>query len=96
MLAEQPPSDMAGLLGMFQHVPAIIRRRAKELLDTIREAGKEVVAVVEEVPAVVEGSVPSEPVVDEVMAVAENEAKESLPQSAIVAQDQQLWPSGKF
>lgn len=41
MLAEQPPSDMAGLLGMFQHVNAVLRRRSKELLDTIREAAKE-------------------------------------------------------
>ena len=41
VLAEQPPVDITGLLSMFQHVPAVIRRRAKELLDTIRDAAKE-------------------------------------------------------
>ncbi|KAI0060351.1 hypothetical protein BV25DRAFT_1917713 [Artomyces pyxidatus] len=37
-LAERPPPDMAGLLATFQSVPPIIRRRAKELLDVVREA----------------------------------------------------------
>ncbi|KAI0088479.1 hypothetical protein BDY19DRAFT_1007236 [Irpex rosettiformis] len=92
LLAEQPPSDIAGLLGMFQRVSAIIRRRAKELLDTIREAAKEV-AIVEEV-ATVEDSAPTEPV-DEVMAVVESEVKENLPQDAPPLHEQQLWPSGE-
>jgi exosome complex exonuclease RRP6 len=35
-LAEQPPADMVALLRVFQSVPPVIRRRAKELLDTIR------------------------------------------------------------
>ena len=38
MLAEQPPTDMASLLGMFSHMSPVLRRRLKELLDTIREA----------------------------------------------------------
>ncbi|EGN98143.1 hypothetical protein SERLA73DRAFT_91376 [Serpula lacrymans var. lacrymans S7.3] len=37
-LAEQPPSDMPALLAFFQHVPPVIRRRAKELLDSVRDA----------------------------------------------------------
>ena len=41
MLAEQPPIDMAALLGMFHHVSPVLRRRLTELLDTIREAAKE-------------------------------------------------------
>ncbi|CAK5284338.1 unnamed protein product [Mycena citricolor] len=35
-LAEQPPSDMGSLLKLFQSVPPVVRRRAKELLDEIR------------------------------------------------------------
>lgn len=91
LLAEQPPSDMAGLLGLFQHVPAVIRRRAKELLDTIREAAKDVVAV-EAVTA--EVSAPSESVRDEAMTVVEDEVKENIPQDAPSVHEQQLWPSG--
>ncbi|KAJ7621619.1 ribonuclease H-like domain-containing protein [Mycena polygramma] len=35
-LAERPPADMAALLQMFQPVPPVVRRRAKELLEAIR------------------------------------------------------------
>ncbi|KAF7330926.1 Exosome complex exonuclease RRP6 [Mycena venus] len=35
-LAERPPADMAALLQMFQPVPPVVRRRAKELFDAIR------------------------------------------------------------
>ncbi|KAJ7047939.1 hypothetical protein C8F04DRAFT_1023035 [Mycena alexandri] len=35
-LAERPPADMAALLQMFQSVPPVVRRRAKELLEAIR------------------------------------------------------------
>jgi exosome complex exonuclease RRP6 len=38
MLAEQPLADVASLLSLFQHVPPVVRRRAKELFDSIREA----------------------------------------------------------
>lgn len=36
-LAERPPADMAALLQMFPSVPPVVRRRAKELLEAIRE-----------------------------------------------------------
>ncbi|KAF5374147.1 hypothetical protein D9615_008827 [Tricholomella constricta] len=36
-LAEQPPVDMAALLRMFHSVPPVIRKRAKELLEVIRD-----------------------------------------------------------
>ncbi|KAJ6516485.1 hypothetical protein C8R45DRAFT_960259 [Mycena sanguinolenta] len=35
-LAERAPADMAALLQMFQPVPPVVRRRAKELFETIR------------------------------------------------------------
>ncbi|KAF8636209.1 hypothetical protein AX17_003695 [Amanita inopinata Kibby_2008] len=39
--AEQPPNDMAALLNMFSSgAPPVVRRRAKELLDIVREATK--------------------------------------------------------
>ncbi|KAJ4482464.1 ribonuclease H-like domain-containing protein [Lentinula aciculospora] len=40
-LAEQPPTDMASMLKIFHFVPPILRRRAKELLDVIREVTEE-------------------------------------------------------
>ncbi|KAI0049395.1 hypothetical protein FA95DRAFT_1556869 [Auriscalpium vulgare] len=39
-LAEQPPADMAALMMTFQSVPAIIRKRANELLHVVRDAVK--------------------------------------------------------
>jgi exosome complex exonuclease RRP6 len=38
-IAEEPPAEMASLLGMFQtSVPVVVKRRAKELLNVIKEA----------------------------------------------------------
>ena len=40
-IAEEPPAEMASLLGMFQtSVPAVVKRRAKELLNVVRAAVK--------------------------------------------------------
>ena len=39
-LADRPPADMAALLASFQSLPPLIRKRSKELLDTIRAAVK--------------------------------------------------------
>jgi exosome complex exonuclease RRP6 len=40
-IAEEPPAEMASLLRLFQtSVPAIVKRRAKELLNVIKEAVK--------------------------------------------------------
>ncbi|KAF8959127.1 hypothetical protein BDZ97DRAFT_1906257 [Flammula alnicola] len=41
VVAEQPPADMAALLAIFKSsVPPVVKRRAKELLNVIREAVK--------------------------------------------------------
>ncbi|KAH7915435.1 hypothetical protein BJ138DRAFT_86795 [Hygrophoropsis aurantiaca] len=37
-IAETPPSDIAALLSIFQSIPPVLRRRAKELFDTIQGA----------------------------------------------------------
>ncbi|KAJ7499560.1 hypothetical protein FB451DRAFT_1073819 [Mycena latifolia] len=47
-LAERPPADMAALLQMFQSVPPVVRRRAKELLEAIRASLQRYVAKVPE------------------------------------------------
>jgi exosome complex exonuclease RRP6 len=39
-LVEQPPADMAALLHAFEFTPPVVKRRAKELLDIIRDAVK--------------------------------------------------------
>ena len=39
-LVEQPPADMAALLHAFSSTPPVVKRRAKELLDVIRDAVK--------------------------------------------------------
>ncbi|KAJ6579470.1 ribonuclease H-like domain-containing protein [Mycena vulgaris] len=50
-LAERPPADMAALLQMFQSVPPVVRRRAKELLEAIRACLQRYVAKAPEAPA---------------------------------------------
>jgi len=35
-LVERPPSDMASLAALFQPIPPVVRKRAKELLDIIK------------------------------------------------------------
>lgn len=40
-LAERPPGDIAALLASFKSIPPVIRRRAKELFDTIQDTVKE-------------------------------------------------------
>ena len=37
-LVEQPPADMAALLHAFSSTPPVVKRRAKELLDVIRDS----------------------------------------------------------
>ena len=52
-IAEEPPAEMASLLRMFQtSVPAVVKRRAKELLNVIREAVKRSVNLTNEAGSV--------------------------------------------
>jgi len=39
-LVEKPPADMAALLHALEFTPPVVKRRAKELLDVIRDAMK--------------------------------------------------------
>lgn len=49
-LVEQPPADMAALLHAFEFTPPVVKRRAKELLDVIRDAMKTGLSGAVEVP----------------------------------------------
>lgn len=52
-IAEEPPAEMASLLRMFQtSVPAVVKRRAKELLNVIKEAVKRGLNLTKEVGSV--------------------------------------------
>lgn len=49
-LVEQPPADMAALLHAFSSTPPVVKRRAKELLDVIRDAVRKGLSGVAEEP----------------------------------------------
>ena len=89
ILAEQPPADIAGLLSLFQHVPPVVRRRAKELLEAIRQAaavGTEESAV--PVPAAQEVS-------HDPMEVDGARAEHST-EVPVIEETSTLWPSGAY
>lgn len=85
VLAENPPADVAALLGVFQYVPGVVRRRVKELVDEIREAVKEG----PEGPAVVQ------PVVEEQAMEVDESVAVPTPQDT-TSQVAPLWPAGTY
>ena len=86
MLAEQPPADIAALLSLFQHVPPVVRRRAKELFETIQEASRH---------GVEERVVPMPAVAEVAQAPMElDEPSEEGAPEEIAAQEKSLWPTG--
>ena len=85
LFTEQPPVDIAGLLSMFQYVPPVVRKRAKELFDTIRDAVKD---VPEEAPAVEAVESTETP-----MQVDEEERAPEVPLSDSATG---LWPNGIY
>ncbi|EKM49624.1 uncharacterized protein PHACADRAFT_214164 [Phanerochaete carnosa HHB-10118-sp] len=87
VLAEQPPADIAGLLSLFQHVPPVVRRRAKELFEAIRQAA----AVSSEesvVPTPTAPQAPQEPI--QVDDASSTQTGETLPTDKA----SMLWSSG--
>lgn len=86
MLAEQPPPDMAALLSTFQHVPLVVRKRAKELFDAIQDATR----TPAEASAVPTPAAPA--VVEEPMQV--DEAPTEQPPAQETVAESSLWPSG--
>jgi exosome complex exonuclease RRP6 len=59
-LVEKPPVDMAALLHAFEFTPPVVKRRAKELLDVIRDAMKKGVSGAVEDPKELLPTAPSE------------------------------------
>lgn len=54
-LAESPPADMAGLVGVFKgQVPGVVKKRARELLEVVKEAVRRALKVKEDVEEVKE------------------------------------------
>jgi exosome complex exonuclease RRP6 len=96
-IAEQHPADMATLLNIFRPVPPIIRRRARELLDTIKDAVAEALggtntATAAEPRLTVHESAAI--VVDDVKnMVAENEVSDN---NSVAAGTANLWCRGNF
>lgn len=86
VLAEQPPADIAALLSMFQHVPPVVRRRAKELFDDMREAARQgAVSVPLPTPA-------APHVAPDVMQVDSTPVESATEDKT--SQDATLWPAG--
>ena len=89
-LVEQPPADMAALLHAFPSTPPVVRRRAKELLDVIRDAVRKGLSG----PAV-----PSEPVpvvLAEVAPESKEEVDTPLEHAApVAAASSSLWSHSK-
>ena len=79
--------DIAALLAVFQHVPSVVRRRAKELLDDIREAATvDVEVTVVEAPA-------SASVAPDVTLVDDTPSLSAVDDKTV--EDTTLWPTGE-
>jgi exosome complex exonuclease RRP6 len=84
-LAEQPPADMAALMRVFHPVPPVVRVRAKEIMDVIREAVRE--ALGPQLPgAPVEAKEVSEPLIQVELAPEPMQVDSTAPS---------LWKAGR-
>lgn len=86
-LAEQAPADMVALLRMISSLPPVVKSKAKELLEVIKNAGQV--------------SDPVEQEKATAMAVSDSSAESSIPQSMTeterkegVSPDDILWSAG--
>lgn len=91
-LVQQPPADMAALLHAFSSMPPIVKRRAKELLDIIRDAVKRGLSGAAEEPRETPFAAPSEAtVVSSQMDVDGS----SAPKPPLRPQSTSLWSRSK-
>ena len=97
-IAEEPPADMSSLLRIFQtSVPAVVKRRAKELLNVIKEAVKRGLNLTKEAGSVQnfggqEKMMNEEPSKDVTMLETELKSLEMMDESG----SSSLWGSGMF
>ncbi|KAI0643061.1 ribonuclease H-like domain-containing protein [Trametes meyenii] len=91
-LAERTPADMAGLLSVFRPVPPVVQRRAKELLDAIREAVQRALGMGGSAEAYPTGPKPE---TDVAISTAKPEAAAQVPSAAtpLDSQASTLWSS---
>ncbi|KZT28826.1 hypothetical protein NEOLEDRAFT_1057691 [Neolentinus lepideus HHB14362 ss-1] len=94
-LAERPPADMVALLAAFQPVPPVIKRRAKELLDGIKDvvkaslgtsAAKPEPAVISERPGASE---------DDMMEGVEKTTATQEANASTTSSNSRLWPTNQ-
>ena len=91
-LAERTPADMAALLTVFHPTPPVIRRRAKELLDAIRDAVKGVLGAPIPANSSVEAAASTRET-DAAMSVDEKVEVVATSASSVVPPS--LWSNGK-
>ncbi len=92
-LAERTPADMAALLSVFHPVPPVIRRRAKELLDAIRDAVKQALGAPGAASAsVIDARVEEAPAA---MAVDAPETVAEVVEATPAQPSQSLWTTGE-
>jgi exosome complex exonuclease RRP6 len=90
-LVEQPPADMAALLHAFSSTPPVVKRRAKELLDVIRDAVRRGLSGAVEEPKVLPPAASSE------ATVVPSEMEVDIPSASTqpVPQLTSLWSQSK-
>jgi exosome complex exonuclease RRP6 len=88
-LVEKPPADMAALLHSFEFTPPVVKRRAKELLDVIRDAVKKGLS------GPVEDPKELLPVASSETTVAPNKMDVDVPSASTQPQPTSLWSSNK-
>jgi exosome complex exonuclease RRP6 len=84
-LVEQPPVEMAALLHVFEYTPPVVKRRAKELLDVIRDAMKKAQSGVVEDPKEILPTAPSE------TTVAPSKMDVDVPSASTQPRQASLW-----
>ncbi|KAF8495725.1 ribonuclease H-like domain-containing protein [Russula emetica] len=84
-LVEQPPADMAALLHAFEFTPHVVKRRAKELLDVIRDAMKKGLSGAIEDPKELLPTAPSE------TTVAPSKMDVDVPSASTQPRQTSLW-----
>lgn len=89
-LAERTPADMAALLSVFHPVPPVIRRRAKELLDAIRDTVKGALGPTAETPRATAGPSAAQEVA---MPIDEEASAAEMPKASTLSSA--LWANGE-
>jgi len=88
-LVEQPPADMAALLHAFDFTPPVVKRRAKELLDVIRDTMKK------ELSGAIEDSKETSAMASSETTVAPSKTDVDVPSASTQPRQTSLWSFNK-